>query len=208
MSSISLPESFCWTRFGTEAGETIDEILSRKEIERQKNGGIFLWGVGNAIGPSVREFLRNEPLPEVLFSPIKSRPKMEDVSPSRLVRWTRAATLEGKLVNLPAGSVVVSRSDYNRPKTRHYALVCRTTEKLQLSVNEGILPLSNIQNYLSGRKIGASQVTAVVKLAKHAISHSKTEYSVAIRASLVYPYFLELLDPRTVLEDQLEASLR
>jgi hypothetical protein len=44
-----LPEAFVWTRFGTEAGQTIDRILARKEAERIANGGLFLWGIGNSV---------------------------------------------------------------------------------------------------------------------------------------------------------------
>ena len=46
-----LPDLFCWTKYGTEAGEDIGAILERKESERLASGGTFLWGVGNAIGP-------------------------------------------------------------------------------------------------------------------------------------------------------------
>ena len=50
-----LPTIFCWTRFGGEAGEPIEQILFRKEQERLANGGVFLWGIGNAVGPSIYE---------------------------------------------------------------------------------------------------------------------------------------------------------
>jgi uncharacterized transporter YbjL len=43
--SAKLPEYFCWTKFGTEAGEVSHAIFGRKEIERRRNGGIFLWGI-------------------------------------------------------------------------------------------------------------------------------------------------------------------
>ena len=67
--------------FGTEAGEEIGQMLQRKEQERAANGGIFIWGIGNAVGPSIRELVRRGPKPEVLFSPIKSAPKQQDVLP-------------------------------------------------------------------------------------------------------------------------------
>ena len=93
---MSLPKHFCWTRFGTEAGETIDRILERKESERQRNGGIFLWGIGNAIGPSMRELLRVERTPEVIFSPIRSNPKREDAQPSTVIAWRAGRDLDGR----------------------------------------------------------------------------------------------------------------
>jgi len=45
-----LPNNFCWTRMGVEAGEELDRILFRKEYERKLNGGIFTWGIGSALG--------------------------------------------------------------------------------------------------------------------------------------------------------------
>src|SRR5689334_16901759 len=38
--STPLPLLFCWTRFGTEAGEPIEAILERKEREREATGGV------------------------------------------------------------------------------------------------------------------------------------------------------------------------
>lgn len=41
---MTLPACFCWTRFGTEAGQSIDQIFERKEQERAANGGLFFGG--------------------------------------------------------------------------------------------------------------------------------------------------------------------
>ncbi len=75
---MQLPEHFCWSRFGTEAGEKIDAIIERKERERIENGGIFLWGIGSAIGPSMSRLVELEAKPEVIFSPIRSAPRNVD----------------------------------------------------------------------------------------------------------------------------------
>ena len=89
-TKVALPEYFCWTRFGTEAAEPIDSILGRKERERVANRGIFVWGIGNAIGPSIRELLRREAQPEVLFSPIKSTlPQSGTLTVSQTTRCLR-----------------------------------------------------------------------------------------------------------------------
>ena len=52
---MDLPRFFCWTRFGTEAGQPIEQILERKEQERIVNNGLFLWGIGNSLTPSMIE---------------------------------------------------------------------------------------------------------------------------------------------------------
>ena len=196
MSSVGLPQNFCWTRFGTEAGETIEEILARKEDERRRNGGIFLWGVGNALGPSMRELILREARPEVLFSPILSKPRFADVSPARLAAWHGGRDLSGSPVELPSCSVVTSRFEAGSEKGSHYALVCRSETPLKLDP-EGcaILPLRKLKNLLTGRKVGASQVSAVVTLSRQPVSTSSAEYRVAMRAELVYPYFMTLVDP-------------
>src|SRR5579883_2254032 len=95
VSSSPIPDLFCWTRYGMEAGESVDQILSRKELERQGNNGLFLWGIGNAIGPAIRELVKRCQSPEVLFSPIKSRPRPADASSENVVAWTNAEAVDG-----------------------------------------------------------------------------------------------------------------
>src|SRR5437867_244002 len=159
---MPIPEVFCWTRFGTEAGQTIDAILTRKEKERLANGGMFLWGIGNAIGPSLAELLRRESAPEALFSPIKSQPKPEDVSPPAVAAWTKAETLDGDVFQIPDHSLVLSRYATAGAKRAHYALVCHSSEPLKIAKSGDELVLEELRNLLTGRPIGASQVTAVV----------------------------------------------
>src|SRR5579884_2743661 len=93
MDRRPLPDCFCWTRFGTEAGQTVAHILQRKEQERSANAGIFIWGIGNAIGPSIRELVRRTTYPEVLFSRIKCPPNPRDARPPAVAAWTIGETL-------------------------------------------------------------------------------------------------------------------
>jgi hypothetical protein len=51
-----------------------------------------------------------------------------------------------------------------------------------------------LRNLLTGRSVGASQVTAVVDQMRSAHVPSST-YSVALRARLVPPYLIKLFDP-------------
>ena len=191
---MSLPESFCWTRFGTEAGQPIDEILGRKEQERLANGGTFLWGIGNAVGPSIRELVRRTRCPEVLFSPVKSAPRLKDVSPPAVAAWTSAVTLEGDLYALPDRSLVTSAHDPAAPRDTHYALVCFSSSPLVPSRGKKEIALVELRNLLSGRPVAASQTTAVVQRNPDCLV-KEPGYEVAIRASLTPPYFLTLRDP-------------
>jgi hypothetical protein len=189
-----LPECFCWTRFGSEAGQPIDEILRRKEEERVANRGMFFWGIGNALGPSLRELLRRTRDPEVLFSPMKSAPRADDVTPPAVVVWTSAETLNGDLYSLPGCSLVTSGHDPLSPRGTHYALVCYSDSPLVLSRPENKIVLAQLCNLLTGRPIAASQTTAIVQ--RKATGPSETSaYQISIRARLVYPYFLTLRDP-------------
>lgn len=190
---MNIPNYFCWTRFGTEAGETIESILARKEQERINNGGMFLWGIGNALTPSIRKLIMLEENPEVLFSPMKSKAKAIDVAPSKTVRWSAGLTIDGFKYVLPKHSAVTSR--YSGGKNSHYALVCQSEHKLEFIKKPDIISMSNIKNILTGNKVGASQVTAVVEHTKNADLTSNTSYSVALRAKLVYPYFIKLVEP-------------
>jgi len=185
-----LPSLFCWTRFGTEAGEPIERILERKEAERVAGGGLFFWGIGNSVAPGIAELVRRCELPELLFSPIKSAPRPADVSPGAVARWTAGADLDGGRFELPTGARVTSRYDsISRP---HYALVCFSPEPLAFA-ELGRLSFGSLRNLASGNPLGASQVTAVVSLADGPASGA--EYAVVLRVRLAAPYFLRLRDP-------------
>jgi hypothetical protein len=192
---MALPRHFCWTRFGTEAGEGVDQILRRKEDERLANDGVFLWGIGNAIGPSMCELVRRESSPQVIFSPIRSAPRPEDCKPESTVAWTLARTLSGEIYNLPAGSVVTSRAAGEGRLLRHYALVCASVTPLGVNRAPHMIQFSRLRNLVTGRPVGASQVTAVVRMSDECEDDAGKEYPAAIRASLVFPYFIELIEP-------------
>lgn len=192
-----LPTHFCWTRCGTEAGERLDAILLRKEREREQNDGVFLWGIGNALGPSMRELLKVENSPEVIFSPIRSAPKSADVSPAAICSWTSARDLYGAPVRLPRGSTVTSRASTGSRAPRHYALVCYSDRPLFVAANPPSFSIAKVENLLTGKHVGASQVTAVVRRVDCAPSHGAL-YRLAFRARLVAPFFIELAAPRVL----------
>jgi hypothetical protein len=41
---------FVWSKVNNNAGETIDDIVKRKEAERVAGDGLFYWGIGNSLG--------------------------------------------------------------------------------------------------------------------------------------------------------------
>lgn len=183
-----LPSIFCWTRFGAEAGEKSEAILKRKEHERQRTRGVYFWGVGSSVAPGIAELVRRTHSPEVLFSPIKSRPRAIDVRPPAVVRWRAGVTLTGDRIKLPQTARVIS----GQSKAPHYALVCASEEPLHVG-DYGRLNFNALRNLVSGNPLGASQVTAVVE--RVADPQDGRVYVVALRARLMAPYFIRLVDP-------------
>jgi hypothetical protein len=195
---MALPETFCWSRIGTEAGEELEEIIARKEQERTGNDGIFLWGIGSAIGPSVLELVRSDPMPHVLFSPIRSAPRSIDIRPSRVAVWLSAQALTGHRYDIPVRSVVTSRFPVGGRQACHYALVCQSTRPLQFDEQGDLIEFRRLRNLRSDRPVGASQVTAVVRLVETEGIGEGASYRTVIRARLVFPYLVRLIDPVVV----------
>ncbi len=189
-SKLAVPLRFCWSKIGVEAGETLEAIVERKEEERRRNGGVFLWGVGNALGPSIGVLLQKEHRPEVLFSPIKGAPRVADVSPRGTVLWRAAETIDGFSWELPEGSIVTSRDN---TRGYHFALVCFSKKPLRLLAGRAHVDANSIRNIRTGGVLGHSQVTSVVEQSAEP-STEEASYPIVMRASLVDPYFVRLVD--------------
>lgn len=190
-----LPDAFCWTRFGTEAGQSADSIFVRKEQERLANSGVFLWGIGNAIAPSMRRLLECVDRPLALFSPIHSRPRTYDVQPPSVVTWTKAECLDGKPYPLPRVSLVTSAWNPTSGRAAHYALVCRSEAPLPTRPFAGTtLNFDALRNLVTGNPVASSQTTAVVRRDKVEVAGGR-KYEIAMLADLVWPYFLRLTGP-------------
>ncbi|WP_148045085.1 hypothetical protein [Nocardioides marmorisolisilvae] len=192
---MGLPPMFCWTKYGTEAGETAETILRRKEAERNLNGGVFLWGIGNAIGPSIEHLLEETSTPRVVFTPMLSRPAAKDIAPPAVGMWRRGVGMDGTEVELPEHSRVTSR--LSNSGRAHYALVCRSVEPLfdggTRSAEEGF-EAAHVVNLRSGSRVGASQVTSVVRRVACALGSGRKSYQVTFVADLVAPYLIRLTD--------------
>jgi len=189
-----LPEVFCWTKMQAEAGQPLDLILRRKEVERTAGGGQFFWGIGTSVARKVFDMLGRVLQPKVLFSVMKAKPKQEDVSPKGIFLWTSYVDLFGRRQHMPEHAVVLSRAYTRRgPKTHHYALVCRSDVPLDLRA-EGSIKLGHFRNLGSDTpRVGSSQVTAIIE-------HVKTptggpDYLVDLVADLAEPYFVRLGEP-------------
>lgn len=178
-----------------EAGQTLDAIIQRKEMERRVNQGRFFWGVGNALGSGIPQLLRKTSSPKVLFSVMRARPKVEDSAPSSRLYWTGYVDATGHRFRFPPTVLILSKGETSRgTKTLHYALVCESDEPL-MRPSFARIDMGHLRN-VSGKqsKLGFSQVTAVVEHREG--DRIGPEYEVSFEARLVPPYFVRLVEPR------------
>jgi hypothetical protein len=132
--------------------------------------------------------------PEVLFSCTKTPPRLVDATPDRRVVWTGAVTTSGQRYHPPKGTRVMGGIVDGRRLPPRFALVCSSDGPL-LPSNHGSFQIAELRNLLTGNKVGASQVTAVVeRLAADPETHDGG-YVVRLRARLVEPYFVRLVEP-------------
>lgn len=190
----AVQEYICWSRMQSEAGQQLEAIVSRKEIERKVGGGLFLWGVGNAPSSLTNALARTSTPVRVIFSIMKSRPKAVDVAPPRTVVWRRFIDAHGVERELPEHTLVTSRGDSARGiKRSHYALMCRSERPLTLRRGERFDPTAFRNAGGTGAPVGASQVTALLK--RTTDNSDVTVYEENLSAWLTASYWVRLVDP-------------
>jgi hypothetical protein len=188
-----LPAAFCWTRYGTESGMDVPDIIRRKEMERQV-AGMFCWGIGNALGAGMAELCRRTPEAVAVFSAMASRAAAHDASPDGVVVWRAYRDANGSAVPLPPGVLVTSRekSASGRRPARYYGLFCASSDPL--AFREGVsFSFDAVRNLTTGNPVGGSQTTAIVGF-DAAVGGGRT-YVASLVANLVQPYYAEMLDP-------------
>lgn len=191
----SSPQEYvCWSRMQAEAGQPLADIVRRKELERSAGGGMFCWGVGNAPAVITAALAKlNQPV-QAIFSIMKSRPKLVDTQPSRVVAWRKFFDQEGTLRSLPRHVLITSRADSAKgPKTRHFALMCYSDRGLDLQNGHAFDPSAFRNAGGVGAPVGASQVTALLR--RVSTSSEETDYEVNLSAWLTAGYWVRLADP-------------
>jgi len=204
--TIDIPELFCWTKVGADSGEGLTAIICRKELERQAGQGTFYWGVGNSVGSAVTELAVDGQHPAVVFSRMRDAASAPAAKAEReagaLLLWRACLDRHGNAQPLPAHVVVTSRAPAdpaNQPRA-HYALVCHTGETLSAE-SHGVMRFNELINYTSGRPLGYSHVTALVKRRKAGAPPGGPDYPVLMVAALRPPYVVQLQDPLLLLPD-------
>lgn len=183
----------------SEAGQQLESIVRRKELERTAGKGEFFWGIGTPLGSALTQMVATTDKPEVLFSVMRTAPRREDYAPEGVLLWTGYIDVSGRYRPLPAHALVTSRATtLGGDKRRHYALVCHSDRPLRLE-KLGSLNASHLWNAGSAiTRVGSSQVTAVVE---HATLYSDDIpgrgpfYEVNMRARLSSPFLARLTNP-------------
>jgi hypothetical protein len=183
---------FVLTKPGIEAGESLADTVARKEAERVAGKGIFWWGIGSSLGPTVCKAAQNAggklPLVFVLNNR-PSRPKKHDVSPAQVFRWTKWQDWNGSVRDIPAFAHVTSRG--HELKSAHYALVCYSEKPITFDVKGPAFDPSLCRTAL-GKQPGSSQVTALVWGDLNA-DHKVGQHRIAFRATLISPWQAKLV---------------
>ncbi len=193
----------CWSRMQTEAGQSLNAIIARKEAERAAGGGLFLWGVGNAPGITPRKLLNERIKPSVIFSVMKGRPKPVDVAPASIVAWRTYVTGDGEELPLPAHCLVTSRGPTGSvTPSKHYALFCRSAAPLKLDDFGGFDPDSYRNLGGTGAPVGSSQVTVLLRRTGPA---KEGAYRINLVATLTGDLWVRLGDPVILSASKLEA---
>jgi hypothetical protein len=183
---------------GSEAGQSLDDILHRKNLERESGQGTFAWGIGNSVGPALEHARRctDRGSVEALFTPMKTAPKAVDVSPAGIVMWLSYRSAGGGATPLPTHMFVTSRAHAASgvEKRGHYALICHSEAPLASDYQGEALHSAAARNLVSSNPVGASQVTSVVRY-ESGESVRDGSYPILFRATLTGESFVRLVDP-------------
>lgn len=191
------PQTFCWTKIGAEAGEDVATIRLRKEWERRLGEGRFFWGVGQSLGDTPSYADTGHTGLRILFSPILGKAKSIDRAPQGILLWNAWIDSAGNAQPLPDYCFITSRSflPSGKVKERHYALVCMSDRELGEETGCWISPC-RLRNVATNSSLGASQVTAVVRVADSPSGDEGVRrYPISFVADLQPPYVLRLAQP-------------
>lgn len=192
-----IPNVFCWTKMGTEAGQSLEKILFRKELERRAGNGTFAWGIGSSLGEGAKLARQEHGNIDVLFSPMKSAAKILDAEPSQVLLWLDYFDDEAGQISLPEHMIITSRGNLAKAgnKRSHYALICNACDDITIPTAAGVINANQARNFASLNPLGASQVTALVRYQTHRTDLNEKLYPVTFRATLHGAGFVRLVSP-------------
>jgi hypothetical protein len=191
----------CLTKFGPESGETADEILARKDLQRLSGVGAhkneFWWGVGEkGTAQSISVLISHSGANVVLFSTIKNT----------TIVWRQYSVLGSRVSHdIPKHVLITSAAlaKNGSLRTTHFALVCKS--RVPIKMGEPVFRFSNAhyKNLGKGGKLGKSArgqrtTTALVRWKRTPISGAECDSLIDFSADFCLPHCVELSDPKQI----------
>ena len=201
----------CLTKFGPESGETAEEILARKELERRLGVGAhkneFWWGIGEKrTVQSISGLISQHGANVALFSAIKKQELSKNGSASNLLVWRKCRALADSVPHdLPKHVLITSAAltKSGTPRTTHFALICKS--RLPIKMGQHVFRFSNrrYRNLGKDGKPGKSArgqrtTMALVRWETSPISGAECDSLIDFSADLCAPYCVELSDPKQI----------
>ena len=204
-------EAVCLTKFGPESGETADEILARKDLERRSgtraHKNEFWWGIGEkGAAQSMNRLISQHGANAVLFCAIKSQQLPENGSASDILVWRKYSVLGDRVLHdIPKHVLITSAAvtKSGRIRTTHFALTCNSRVQIEMGGRVFRFSNSHYKNLSQDGKLGKSArgrrtTTALVRSTSSPISGAECDTIIDFCADLCAPYCVELSDPKQI----------
>jgi hypothetical protein len=201
----------CLTKFGPESGETAEEILARKDLERRSGARAhkneFWWGIGEkGTAQSINSLISQHGANVVLFCAIKNQKPPKKSSASDVLVWRKYRTLGSSVLRDIPKHVLITSSAMTKSGTirsTHFALACNSNVPIKIGGRAFRFSNSHYKNLSKGGKLGKSArgqrtTTALVKWGSSAISGAECDSIIDFSADLCPPYCVELSDPKRI----------
>ena len=204
-------EAVCLTKFGPESGETTEEILARKDLERRAGVGAhkneFWWGIGEkGTAQSIQTLISQHGANIVLFSAIKDQKPPNKGSATDALVWRKYRILGGDILHdIPKHVLITSAAVTKSGKiwTRHFALVCNSSVAIKMGGRAFRFSNRHYKNLSESGKLGKSArgqrtTTALVRWTSSPISGAECDTLIDFSAEFCAPYCAELSDPKQI----------
>ena len=194
-------DHICWTRAGSAAGETLEDIMGRKECERKALSGTFFWQVGNHPPVNeIRTLWKKRSSIQLIISKQKTKAQRKHESPDEAIVWRSYFNCcSGRMEPLPDGALVTS-GGLNCPS---YALVCKSKKSLKEQWEKE--KKGDFDPCLLNKNIPAQRITALFEKDSQYLDNPKKPkwmcgYKEDIKGMLSqeYGYWICLQDPKAL----------
>jgi len=178
----------CLTKFGPESGETAEEILARKDLERRSGARAhkneFWWGIGEkGTAQSINSLISQHGANVVLFCAIKNQKPPKKSSASDVLVWRKYRTLGSSVLRDIPKHVLITSAAMTKSDTirsTHFALVCNSNVPIEMGGRAYRFSNLHYKNLTKDGKLGKSArgqrtTTALVRWTSSPISGAECD---------------------------------